>query len=245
MKVVIIDQARMNSTRLPGKIMKTVMGKPLLEYQLERLLRVRSASEVVVATTVNEADHPIAELCEKLQVSFFRGSEEDVLSRYYHAARAYEADVVVRVTSDCPLIDPVVVDRIIAYYLDNKEQYDYISNCRERSFPRGMDTEVLSFQVLEEAYRFATEQAHREHVTPFVSLNPKRYRLGHVLNDHDDSSHRWTVDTAEDYELIKRIIESLYPLKKEFTMNDCLELLSRHPEWATINTSVKHQYYGE
>ena len=245
MRVVIIDQARMQSTRLPGKILKQVMGKSLLEYQIERLCRVKRADDIVIATTIGEAEQPIVDLCEKLGVSFFRGSEEDVLSRYYQAALLQNADVVVRVTSDCPIIDPGVVDQIIAFYLDQLPQFDYVSNCRERSFPRGMDTEVFSFKALEEAHRLATEKEHREHVTPFISLSPERYRLGHVAHDRDESRHRWTVDVEEDFELMRRIIEALYPAKPEFTMQDCLDLLSQYPEWSRINTKKTHVYYGE
>lgn len=128
MKAVIIDQARMTSTRLPGKVMKEVRGKPLLEYQIERLLRVRLADELVIATTTNDTDQPIVELCKRLGVAYYRGSEEDVLSRYYEAATQFGADVVVRVTSDCPLIDPGVMDEVIGLYINNLDKYDYVSN---------------------------------------------------------------------------------------------------------------------
>ncbi|NLX01599.1 MAG: NTP transferase domain-containing protein, partial [Syntrophomonadaceae bacterium] len=168
MKTVIIDQARMTSTRLPGKVMKEVLGKPLLEYQIERLKRTNEADELVIATTTNNTDQPIVEICKRLGVAYYRGSEEDVLSRYYEAATKFGADVVVRVTSDCPLIDPTVVDKVIKHYKDNWDKYDYVSNTLTRTYPRGMDTEVFSYKVLQEVYYNAQEQPEREHVTPYI-----------------------------------------------------------------------------
>lgn len=224
MKTVIIVQARMTSTRLPGKVMKRVLGKPLLEYQLERLQRVKLADEIVIATTTNQTDEPIVELCNSLSVACFRGSEDDVLSRYYGAATAHKADLVVRVTSDCPLIDPQVIDTVIDYCLQNQSHYDYVSNSLERTYPRGMDTEVFSFSTLQQAFGEATAQPDREHVTPFIYRQPARYRLGHVIYSEDCSHHRWTVDTPEDFELIQKIIEAIYPRKPNFTLEDCLSL---------------------
>ena len=147
MRTLIIVQARMSSTRLPGKVLKTVLGKPLLGYQIERLQHVQNADDVVVATTINPADDPIVEFCQTSQTQFYRGSEEDVLSRYYYAAQQFNADTVVRVTSDCPLIDPQVVEQVIRTYLQNIPSYDYVSNCLSRTYPRGMDTEVFSHAV--------------------------------------------------------------------------------------------------
>jgi len=244
-KTVIIVQARMTSTRLPGKILKQVLGKPLLQYQIERLQGVKLADEIVIATTTNETDAPIVNLCDRLSVAYFRGSEADVLERYYQAAVAHRAKVVVRVTSDCPLIDPQVVDRVIDYYLKNYSQYDYVSNCLERTYPRGMDTEVFSFSVLQEAFGRAAAQADREHVTSFFYRQPERYRLGHVLYFQDCSHHRWTVDTAEDFELIQNIIKAVYPSLPNFTLEDCLRLLEERPEWYLINSHIEQKQYGE
>jgi spore coat polysaccharide biosynthesis protein SpsF len=245
MKVVIIDQARMTSTRLPGKVMKSIMGKSLLEYQLERLERSRFAQEIVVAATTNESDAPIVDLCRRVGVSLFRGSEEDVLSRYYGAAKAYRADVIVRVTSDCPLIDPKIVDKAISFYINHAKQYDYVSNTLERSYPRGMDCEVFPYGVLEEAHVEATAQPDREHVTPFIYRHPERYRLANIAHYEDQSHHRWTVDTIEDFELIKRMMEALYLTNRRFTMQDCLALLDRHPDWEAINANVEQKVYGQ
>ncbi len=245
MKTVIIVQARMTSTRLPGKVLKRVLDKPLLEYQIERLRRVKLADEIVIATTVNDTDQPIVELCNSLSVSYFRGSEEDVLSRYYGAAKENYADMVVRVTSDCPLIDPQIIDEIISFYVENSDKYDYVSNCLTRSYPRGMDTEVFSFKALQEAFLSATAQADREHVTPFIYRHPERYGVGHIVYAENQSSHRWTVDTPEDFELIRRIIEALYPQSPEFKLEDCLNLLKQYPDWSNINVHIEQKKYGQ
>jgi spore coat polysaccharide biosynthesis protein SpsF len=243
MKVVIINQARMTSTRLPGKVLKQVLGKSLLEYQIERLQRVKMASQIVIATTPNETDQPIIDLCDLLSISYYFGSEDDVLARFHGAAITHQADVVVRVTSDCPLIDPRVIDEVIQFYVDAYPKYDYVSNCLEKSYPRGMDTEVFAFRALDEAFYQATAQQDREHVTPYIYRKSDRYKLGQVNYFEDHSAHRWTVDTPEDFELIRRILETLYPLKKEFSLEDCLNLISQNPEWRMINQHIEQKQY--
>lgn len=245
MNVVAIIQARMTSTRLPGKVLLKVRGKSLLEYELERIRRSKLIHQTVIATTTNSTDDPIVELAFSLGIPYYRGSEEDVLSRYYEAAKAYQAEVVVRLTSDCPLIDPVIIDQTLQTYLDHANQFDYISNTLTRSFPRGMDTEVFSFQSLEIAYFEATQAYEREHVTPYLYLHPDRFRLGKVVHNGDLSKHRWTVDTPEDFELIRRIIQKLYPENPNFTMQDILHLLDDNPEWIEINRHIEQKKLGE
>ncbi|MBI5937884.1 MAG: glycosyltransferase family protein [Betaproteobacteria bacterium] len=245
MKVVIIDQARMTSTRLPGKVLKEVACRPLLEYQIERLRRVQNAHEVVIATTKNATDDPIIGLCERLGVSTYRGSEEDVLQRYYEAARAHGADVVVRVTSDCPVIDPAVVDAAIAMFLAPPMLYDYVSNTQARSYPRGLDVEVFSFAALAAAQTEGRLEYEREHVTPYLYQHPERFRIGQLVAGEDHSQHRWTVDTAEDFELIGRIIATLYPVNPEFDLAAMLDLLRRHPDWSEINAQVMQKQLGQ
>ncbi len=243
MKTVIIVQARMTSTRLPGKVIKTILDKPLLELQIERLKRIKSADEIVIATTINDTDQPIVDLCERLSVTYFRGLEDDVLARYYGAAIAHQADVVVRITADCPVIDPAVCDEVISYFLNHYTQYDYI---RLEKCPRGLDTEVLSFKVLAECFKEATQGPEREHVTPFVYIsNPERYRIKYMNFPEDLSQHRWTVDTAEDFQLIKHIIEELYPLNSEFNYVDILNVMTKYPDWYFINAAVQQKRYGE
>lgn len=228
----------MSSTRLPGKVLKKILGKPLLQYQIERLKRVQNADQRVIATTENEVDEPIIGLCQRLAIAYSRGSEKDVLERYYRTAKQYAADVVVRVTSDCPLIDPQVIDESIQFYLNHRDEYDYVSNFLKRTYPRGMENEVFSFQALNDAFSEAKTPFEREHVTPFIHQHPERFRLGGVTYGEDRSRHRWTVDTAEDFELIKRMLEALVPSKPAFTLKDCLGLISRHPEWNEINAHI-------
>lgn len=231
----------MTSTRLPGKVVKAVLDRPLLEYLIERLKRVDLADEVVIATTDNGSEKPIVDLCEHLSVPCFRGSEEDVLARYYTAAMTFKAELVVRVTSDCPIIDPKVIDRVIRFYLEHRREYDYVSNVLVRSYPRGMDTEVFPLTVLEAAFHESTDQLSREHVTPFIYRHPERFRLGHVTYREDQSRHRWTVDTPEDFELVRRIIEALYPHHPAYDLEDVLELLSAHPEWSLVNAHIEQK----
>ncbi len=241
MRTVIINQARMTSTRLPGKVLKEVLGRTLLEYQIERLRQVRLANELVIATTTNDTDQPIVELCERLGIAYYRGSEENVLSRYYEAASHFRADVVVRVTSDCPLIDPGVMDEIIGLYINNQDKYDYVSNTLERTYPRGLDTEVFSMEALEKAYKEARGQSEREHVTLFMYRRPEQFRLANSSGAVDYSHHRWTVDTPEDFALIKLILQELYPVNNRFTWLDVLNLLNQHPEWIKINAAVEQK----
>jgi spore coat polysaccharide biosynthesis protein SpsF len=240
-KTLIIVQARMGSTRLPGKVLKTVLGKPLLAYQIERLQRVQRADGIVIATTNDGSEAPIVALCETLGVSTFRGSEEDVLARYHGAAKAHQADVVVRVTSDCPLIDPQVIDEVIDFYTEHQPQYLFVSNTLERTYPMGMDTEVFSRQILEEAFREAALSPEREHVTPFIYRRPERYPIGQVKYPKDYHHYRLTVDTPEDFALIEKILEALYPEKPQFTLEEILHVLAQHLDWLALNATVQQK----
>lgn len=245
MKTVIIVQARMTSTRLPGKVLKEILGKTLIEYLVERLRRVKLADTFVIATTINATDDPIVALCRRLNVPVTRGSENDVLARYYEAAIVHQAEVVVRVTSDCPLIDPEVIDAAIRFYRDSGGQYDYVSNALTQSYPYGMAAEVFSFKLLEQAHSEALAEPEREHVTPFIYTRPERYRIGHLVQAENQSHHRWTVDTPEDFELVRRITEALYPSRPEFNTQDILTLLAAHPDWPEINSHVRQKKLGE
>ncbi len=245
MNLILITQARMNSTRFPGKVLKYVLEKPLLEYHIERLKKVKRVRKLIVATTANKDDDPIALLCQKLDVDFFRGSENDVLDRFYNVGLLFGADAIVRATSDCPLIDPQVIDNTVEYYLDNNSRYDYVSNCLKRTYPRGMDIEVFSFNSLKEAFLEATKQPDREHVTSFIYMQAERYRLSNFEYKQNLSHHRWTVDTPDDFALIRKIIEHLYPSNPQFTLEDCLELLKKYPEWIKLNCHIEQKYYGQ
>jgi spore coat polysaccharide biosynthesis protein SpsF len=243
-KLAIIVQARMTSTRLPGKVLLTVMGKPLLSYQIERLRRIRN-TELVVATTRNREDDAIEAVCRDLDVIVFRGDENDVLSRYHGAALSVGADVVVRVTSDCPLIDPDVSERVINRYLSERESVDYVSNTLVRTYPRGLDTEIFPFSVLDIAYKEAGRPYEREHVTPYIYTHPERFRVGQVTDVEDRSRLRWTVDTPEDFEFVRLVLENLYPTNHKFCMRHVLDTLRLHPDWAFINANVVQKKLGE
>lgn len=244
MKVAAIIQARMGSTRLPGKVLKKVLGKTLLEYQIERVKIAKTIDEIIIATTTKESDDPIVQLCQQLSIPYYRGTEEDVLSRYYEAATEFGVDVVVRLTSDCPIIDPNVIDKVVKHYLENKDQYDYVSNTLARTYPRGMDTEVMSYEALKVANERAKEPQYREHVTAYIYSNSDIFRLGNVVDEFDNSHHRWTVDTEEDFVLIEKIIQGLYIKNKNFSYVDVLDLLNKNPSWFFINHHIEQKKIG-
>ena len=239
MRKLIIVQARMGSSRLPGKVLKEVCGKTILEHLVIRLKRVKQIDKIVVATTIKEQDNQIVDLCIKLNTSFYRGSEDDVLSRYYEAALKDRADLVIRVTSDCPLIDPCIIDSVVSFYINNQDKVDYVSNCLNRTYPRGMDVEVFSFSILKEAHEEAKENHEREHVTPFIISRPSRYRLHNIEHSTNLSNYRLTIDTSEDFELIEKIFKELFFENPEFSMKDILTVLEVNSEWLSINSHVK------
>lgn len=242
MNVVCIIQARVGSTRLPGKVLKNICGKTVLQHDIDRLRRVKNIDEIVIATTILEKDEAIVKEADRLGVKYFKGSEEDVLSRYYYAAKENNADVVVRVTSDCPLIDSEVTEKIIQYYMDNNDKYDYVSNTIDRTYPRGLDTEVFSFNSLQKAFNEASSMRDREHVTPYIWDNPHLFRLFQYKNQNDYSNLRWTLDTAEDFELINRVYGFLYADKgNNFNINDIIELYRKHPELIEINKDIEQK----
>lgn len=240
-RVVLIVQARMGATRLPGKPLLKVLGKPLLAFQLERLQRCKSVDEIVVATTTNSRDQAIVDLCQKLNVSVFRGSEEDVLDRYYRAATEFTADVIVRSTADCPLIDPAIVDHAINFFTQHFPSYAYVSNTQERTYPRGMDVEVFSYEALKESALQAKLPAEREHVTFYMYEHPEKFTLANIVRGPDESKHRWTVDTLDDFVLIAGILQEIYPQKPQFTMTDVLDAFKIHPDWFSINSHIQQK----
>ncbi|WEA39920.1 glycosyltransferase family protein [Lysinibacillus fusiformis] len=239
MRIVAIIQARMGSTRLPGKILKKVNGRPLLSYQLERLQQSNHINDLVIATTLNEKDDLIVEFCKKNNILWFRGSEKDVLARYYKTAKTFKADAIVRITSDCPIIDVQVVDKTIQYFVDNN--YEYVSNTVDRTYPRGLDTEAFTFEALEKAYKEAVMERDREHVTSYFYTNPDVFKISSVRNETDYSKYRWTVDTEEDFQLIKNIIEKLYNCNPNFTFHDTVKLMEANPDWFYINAHIEQK----
>jgi spore coat polysaccharide biosynthesis protein SpsF len=232
--VLAILQARVSSTRLPRKVLKPILGRPMLLHQLDRVRRARTLDALVVATSTDPGDDAIEELCATAGITCFRGSLEDVLDRFYRAALPYRPQYVVRLTGDCPLADPEVIDRVVK--VCRAESLDYAG--AEPSFPDGLDVEVMRFSVLEEAWRHATRPSDREHVTQFINRQPDRFRIRGVANDVDLSHVRWTVDEPEDFELVTRIYEALYPANPAFTTRNILDLLARQPELATLNQGI-------
>lgn len=241
MKVVCIIQARMGSTRLPGKILKKICDKTILEHDMDRLKRVKNIDKIVIATTTLEKDDVVVEEAKRLGITYFRGSEDDVLSRYYYAAKENNADVVVRVTSDCPLIDSDVTEKTIQMYLNNLEQYDYVNNTLEKTFPRGLDTEVFSYKSLEKAFKEATQKRDREHVTPYIWNNTQIFRLGCYKNNRDYSELRWTLDTIEDFKFITEVYNHLYEKNNFFLMENILNLMELYPKLREINKNIKQK----
>lgn len=227
---------------MPGKVLKKICNKTVLEHDIDRLKRVNNINKIIIATTTLEKDDLIVEEADRLKVAYYRGSEEDVLSRYYYAAKENNADIIVRVTSDCPLIDSEVTEKIIQYYLDNDDKYDYVSNTIDRTYPRGLDTEVFSFKALEKAFNKATSQRDREHVTPYIWDNFNIFKLKQYKNDVDYSQLRWTLDTMEDFELINCIYTLLYPKKgNNFNIKDIIELYKEYPELEEINKHIEQK----
>lgn len=236
MKIVAIIQARMGSTRLPGKVLLDLIGEPILVRVVSRSQRAMALDEVIIATTVDPKDEAIVKLCSSRGWNYFRGSEEDVLDRYYQTAKRYNVDVIVRITSDCPLIEPEIIDLVVREYLHDRS-LDYVSNTLSpRTFPRGLDVEAFTFEALERAWREDRNPAWREHVTPYIYRHPEKFRLKAVTNGKNLSHLRWTVDTLKDLEFVCRIYN--YFGHDRFTWREVLALLEKHPEWLEINKDV-------
>jgi spore coat polysaccharide biosynthesis protein SpsF (cytidylyltransferase family) len=235
LKTVAIIQARMGSTRLPGKVIMDLGGDTVLARVVRRLCRAKFVDEIVIATTSSDADDAIVRECERLGVPWFRGSEDDVLDRYYQAAQTYAADAVARITSDCPLIDPELVDGTIRVF---QEQHgDYASNVFPRTYPLGLDTEVFTIAALERDWREARAPYQREHVTPFLYEHPELFRLVSLYGQINYSQYRWTLDTAEDLQLL-RTIYARFSNEDNFGWREAVALMEREPELAELNSHV-------
>ena len=237
---VVTIEARMTSSRLPGKVLLPAAGRPLLEHMIERLGRARHVDAVVVATTEEAACDPIAELADRLGVGCFRGSEEDVLGRVLGAAQAYDADVIVETTGDCPLIDPAIVDLVIERFAEGG--VEYCSNTLERTYPRGMDVQVFPAAVLAEVTELTNDPADREHVSLYIYEHPERYRLRSVVSERPDTAElRLTVDTQEDYALVKAIFEALYPRDPAFGLEAVLALMDERADLRELNRHIQQK----
>jgi spore coat polysaccharide biosynthesis protein SpsF len=241
-RCVAIIQARMGSTRLPGKVLADIGGRPLLERMLERLSRSERIDETVVATSYLPDDDPVAEMCARRGTRIVRGHPTDVLDRYRQAAEEAAAAVIVRLTGDCPLIDPQVVDLCLRTYLEADPPVDLVVNRLpwERSYPIGLDTEVFSRDTLDTAWREAREPHQREHVVPFLYENLDRFSMIHLEADGDYGGYRWTVDAPDDLEAVRRIFAA-FGGRDDFGWREVLSLMEREPELARINQSVVHK----
>ena len=236
-KIGIIIQARMASTRLPNKIMLNLAGKPMLWHVIDRCKKA-NVDEVIVATSTNKENDIIEDFCKKNNVLFFRGSEDDVLDRYYQTAKKYELDTIIRVTSDCPLISPRVINEAIKKF--EEENLDYVGNHGKRSFPRGFDVEIFNFATLEKTHNMAKEKSDIEHVTPFMFNNPKFFKISYIIAEGllRRPDIRLTIDTREDLKLLGGIYNRFYS-GELISVEEVLKFLDKNPELVKINLEAE------
>ena len=228
----------MGSTRLPNKVMMPLAGKPLLFRMYQRVAASKLAGTIVIAATEEKIDDPIIQLCEENSIKYFRGNSTDLLDRHYKCALQYKPDTVVKIPSDCPLIDYNIIDKVLKYYIDNRNHFDFVSNLHPQSYPDGNDVEVMSFNVLKDAWQNAKLSLEREHTTPYFWENPDKFRIGNVKweSGKDYSmTYRFTIDYEEDYLFIKAVYDELYHQNPLFTLDDILKLLESKPEIKKIN----------
>jgi len=242
MRTVAIIQARMGSTRLPGKVLKNLCGETVLSRVVKRTRRARLLDEVVVATTDRAGDDPIVAECGRDWVPCFRGDEADVLDRYYRAAQQFTADAIVRITSDCPLIDPELIDATVRAFLDEKP--DYATNSLVITYPRGLDVEVLTAEALARAWLEAKDSYQRTHVTPYLYEHPKQFKIVSLTSEENLGHYRWTLDTPEDWELVETIYKR-FSGHDDFGWLDVLALLDREPELTELNVHVQQKTISE
>lgn len=239
-KVVII-QARMTSMRLPGKSLMPLAGRPMLAHVVERARLIPGIDAVWIATTNDGSEEPLVALAQAIGVPVYRGSVEDVLSRYAAIAHDTQADIIMRITADCPLIDPQVSGRVLALFETSRPECDYASNTLRRTYPRGLDTEVFSNRALQRAAAEATDPMDREHVTRFLYTNPDRFRLENLSHVTDYSDLRWTVDTPEDFAFVSQVYDHLEPPALARSWEDVLAVLAKFPELSEINAHVEQK----
>jgi len=236
MKIIAVVQARMNSKRLPGKVMLNIIGKPLVWHVYDRLKKSKLVSDVIVSTGNSEKNELLCKFLTDNNIPHFFGNETDLIDRLYQTAKHFNADIIVRVTGDCPLTDPKIMDNLISTFIDSPEKYDVVVNNQEYTFPHGLDVEVYSFQILERLWNEIKNPEFREWFTLYLKKNNSNFNILNVRNLKNLSSHRWTVDYPEDFEFIKLIYENLYAENPNFTMDDILKLLKQKPELLKINS---------
>lgn len=238
-KIVTVIQARSGSSRLANKIFLTLTGKPLLYRMFERVAASELKGTIVIATTTESSDDNVESFCKDHKINIYRGHQTDLLDRHYQAAKIFSADAVIKIPSDCPLIDSKVIDKVIQFYLSNINNYDYVSNLHPATYPDGNDVEIMSFNALEKAWNNAEREFEREHTTPFIWENPDKFRIGNVLWETGldySMTYRFTIDYPEDYEFIKKVYDELYPKKPDFSLEDILNLLNENKEIKKINS---------
>ncbi|QOZ52003.1 cytidylyltransferase domain-containing protein [Bradyrhizobium sp. CCBAU 53338] len=232
--ILAILQARMSSTRLPGKVLKPILGRPMLCWQIDRIRRSRTIERLVVATSQETSDDPIQAFCDANQVFCYRGALHDVLGRFHGAAQMFgPAEHVIRLTGDCPLIDWTIIDAAVD--LQRRAKSDLAGNGIERTYPDGLDVEVVAFSALERAHREATDASAREHVTHYIYRHPETFRLAHLTQEPDLGALRWTVDTPADFEMVEKVFKGLAKRNNNFIQQDVLDFLEGHPEIVAIN----------
>ncbi len=232
--IVAIIQARMGSTRLPGKVLIDIQGKPLLAHVIYRIKEARSINRIAIATTDSGKDKAIIDFAQSQGIPYFIGSEKDVLDRFYQAAKEYGAETIIRITPDDPFKDPEVIDKVVDYYLSHKDEVDYVSNTIKPTYPEGLDVEVFSFNALEKAWQEAKKPSEREHVTPYIWNHPELFRLANIENSEDLSYLRWTLDNEADLKFTQEVYSRLYH-GQVFLMKDILALLRAEPGLVSIN----------
>ena len=237
--VLAILQARLSSSRLPGKVLKPILGKPMIQRQVDRLAVCKNISQLVVATSTDKSDDPLTDLCESIGVPCYRGPLEDVLGRYHETARYFDSEHILRLTADCPLADPEVIDDLVTLYFEGC--YDYASNTIRRTYPKGIDAEIFRRIILERVNEEAMSPFDREHVTPYIYKFPDRSKLGNLRNSCDLSHHRWTVDWPEDLEFVREVYSALHMENPQFGMSDILALQTKRPEILKILTPVMNR----
>jgi spore coat polysaccharide biosynthesis protein SpsF len=238
LNIVTVIQARTGSSRLPNKILLPLADKPLLYRMYERVAASKLKGIIVIAMTEEKSDNKVQELCREYNINFYRGNTLDLLDRHYQVAKFFNADAVVKIPSDCPLIDPGIIDRVLKFFLDNYNNYDFVSNLHPATYPDGNDVEVMSYSVLENAWKNAARRLEREHTTPYFWENPDKFRIGNVEWETGldySLTHRFTIDYQKDYTFIKSVYDELYSLNNIFTLQEILDLLNRKPEIRKIN----------
>lgn len=234
---LIICQARYASTRLPGKVLLKILGKPLLWYLIKRLEKVKTQNQLIIATSNSNSNQPIIDFLENYDVTYYAGSENDVLDRFYQTSKEFNGDIIVRITADCPLMDPKIIDRGLEIFLGGN--YDYVSNVHPPTFPNGFDIEIFSFKTLETSWKNAKLKSEREHVTPYVYNNPEKFIMKNFTHRMDLSNYRLTVDTSEDFVVVSKIIEIFHDRWKEFDLEDVMNYLNENPDLLKINAQYK------